>query len=381
MFPSVEAETPVGGFRCLGDPKQTVYVWIDALFNYRTAIDIDSRRHFWPANVHLIAKDILWFHAVIWPCLLMALQLPLPGQIYTHSFWTAEGQKMSKSLGNFISMEQIGNYIEEFGLDAFRYFLTTQGPLGTTDSDFSHRKFVEVYNTDLANGLGNCVSRIFGMIGRYFDGRLPAPSASTEASADLRSRAVAVPAAVDAHYRRVAISAVVGEGLDLVRGIDRYIERTQPFRLANNPERREELGMILYDCAEALRIASIGFYPIMPNKIETLWRSLGVSFNSGVDELETWYGWGTTSAQLPRYHDQAALPPTPALKAPEATAGSHSVSFGVEIDLDETNYAISSGLPFQGEGSCDFRFRKGRSRRTGSGGSLEGRTVPSRSAV
>ena len=155
------------------DPDQTIYVWIDALFNYRTTIDTPELAHYWPAEVHLIAKDILWFHAVIWPAMLMALDWPLPKGVYAHSFWISEGQKMSKSLGNFIDLEKIDYYVETFSLDALRYFLATAGPMGTTDSDFSEARFIEVYNSDLANTLGNCFSRIANMTNRYFDGKLP----------------------------------------------------------------------------------------------------------------------------------------------------------------------------------------------------------------
>lgn len=158
-----------------GDPEQSIYVWIDALFNYLTTVDTEDRRKYWPANHHIIAKDILWFHAVIWPAVLMALDRPLPHQVYAHSFWISEGQKMSKTLGNFIDLEKIDQYVETYSLDALRYFLVTQGPLGATDSDFAHAKFVDVYNADLANTLGNCASRVTNMIARYFDGVLPEP--------------------------------------------------------------------------------------------------------------------------------------------------------------------------------------------------------------
>src|SRR5690606_1735693 len=143
-------------------------------------VDTDDRRAYWKDSggaVHLIAKDILWFHAAIWPAMLLALRkrpgydwVRLPAVVYSHSFWISEGQKMSKSLGNFIDLEKIDSYVERFSLDALRYFLASEGPLGTTDSDFAEAKFVEVYNTDLANTLGNCLSRVSNMTNRYFGG-------------------------------------------------------------------------------------------------------------------------------------------------------------------------------------------------------------------
>ncbi len=165
-----------------GDEEQTIYVWIDALFNYLTYVDTPERRHYWESQaVHFIAKDILWFHAAIWPALLIALQkcqgygwVNLPKQVYAHSYWVSDtGEKMSKSLGNFLDPQAIDNYVSEFGLDALRYFLATRGPLGTTDSAFSSDLFAEVYNSDLANTFGNSCSRVSNMIGKYFDGKAP----------------------------------------------------------------------------------------------------------------------------------------------------------------------------------------------------------------
>ena len=173
-----------------GDDTHAIYVWIDALFNYLTTVDTDDRRKYWQAGaVHLIAKDILWFHAAIWPALLLALRkckgyewVNLPRLVYSHSFWISEGRKMSKSEGNFIDLEKLDQYIGTFSLDALRYFLASNGPLGTTDSDFAEKKFIETYNTDLANTVGNCFSRVVNMTGRYFDGKVAAHGPHVPAS-------------------------------------------------------------------------------------------------------------------------------------------------------------------------------------------------------
>ena len=167
---AISRSTEPWGVPMPGDPDHSIYVWIDALFNYVTAINDDDRRHYWPCDVHLIGKEILWFHAVIWPAMLIALGRPLYHRLYAHSFWISEGQKMSKTLGNFIDLEKLDQYIDEFGLDALRYYLATQGPMGASDADFAHAKFVEVYNADLANTFGNSCSRVANMIGKYFSG-------------------------------------------------------------------------------------------------------------------------------------------------------------------------------------------------------------------
>ena len=170
-----------------GDAEQTIYVWIDALFNYLTYVDDDARRKYWESGpTHFIAKDILWFHAAIWPALLMALGkcdgydwvwgegVQENQLVYSHSYWVSDsGEKMSKSLGNFLDPAAIDNTVNEFGLDALRYFLATRGPLGTTDSAFSGELFAEVYNADLANTFGNSCSRVSNMIGKYFEGKMP----------------------------------------------------------------------------------------------------------------------------------------------------------------------------------------------------------------
>ncbi|MEO1512720.1 MAG: class I tRNA ligase family protein, partial [Planctomycetota bacterium] len=160
------------GITMPGDPEHRVYVWIEALCNYLTVIDEPDRRKYWPATVHLMAKDILWFHAVIWPCMLRALGEPPPRTVYAHAYWIAEGKKMSKSLGNFIEIDQLEAYSERHGIDAVRWYLTTQGPLGANDADFAHARFVEIFNTDLANGIGNATSRVANMIEKYQAGEI-----------------------------------------------------------------------------------------------------------------------------------------------------------------------------------------------------------------
>ncbi len=280
------------------DPDQTVYVWIDALFNYLSTVDTDNRRHHWPASVHLIAKDILWFHAVIWPAMLMALGLDLPKQVYAHSFWISEGQKMSKSLGNFIDLEKINHYVETFSLDALRYYLATMGPMGTTDSDFAEALFIEVYNADLANTLGNCFSRITNMTNRYFGGKLPASGPHVSASDSHHTTAQQAVSKIAGAFDRIDLAQAPAAGIELVRAIDSYIEQTQPFKLAKDPANLPQVGTILYHCAEAMRIASLLLWPILPAKMEQLWHRIGCDHyttalaNRGTGRLHEWAKWG-----------------------------------------------------------------------------------------
>jgi methionyl-tRNA synthetase len=285
------------GIRVPGDDAHRIYVWIDALFNYLTVVDTPERQRFWPADIHLIGKDILWFHAVIWPALLIALQkadpshawVGLPRCVFGHGWWVSEGQKMSKSLGNFIDLEKLQAYADKYSLDALRWYLITQGPLSGADADFSHAKFVEVYNADLANGIGNCASRVSNMIAKYFDGVLPSPGARADTplsplldasgNKTINSWSATTSGIVDGALRALAearIGDAVAQGIALVRVVDMYINDTTPFKLAKtvatDPGAKEKLATILYQCAEAVRIASHLLAPAMPTKMAELWR-------------------------------------------------------------------------------------------------------------
>ena len=286
-----------------GDSEQTIYVWIDALFNYLSYVDTPDRRHYWQAGAtHFIAKDILWFHASVWPAMLMALRkcpgydwVSLPRQIYAHSYWVSDsGQKMSKSLGNFLDPAAIDNYVREFGLDALRYFLATRGPLGTTDSAFSPDLFAEVYNSDLANTFGNSASRVTQMIGKYFNAKTP----RGEENAKLKPLVEARLPGIDLAMQRLGLDVASSQALEIVRGVDGFIEQTSPFKLAKDPAKIPEVGTILYNCAEALRIASVLLWPFIPKACEAFWGRIGCDYaaqmqaNGGRGKLAEWVTWG-----------------------------------------------------------------------------------------
>ncbi len=290
------------GINVPGDDTQTIYVWIDALFNYLSTVDDTGREKYWPADLHLIAKDILWFHAAIWPALLLALDKPLPKCLYAHSFWIAEGKKMSKTLGNFIDLEKIDGYVKTFGLDALRYFLVVNGPMGTTDSDFSEAKFIDTYNAALANTFGNCFSRVANMTAKYFDGQLPTqtgadtlPEGLKDLLSDVKGNALSL---YQKHMEDIQPGKAAGVAMSIINGIDSYIEQTAPFKLAKDVDRLPEVGVILYHCAEALRIASILLWPIIPDGMEKLWgRMSGDVYLDGLrdrgrGDLASWAQWG-----------------------------------------------------------------------------------------
>jgi len=277
------------GIKVPGDDQHVIYVWIDALINYLSTVDTDDRRHWWPADVHLVGKDILWFHAVIWPALLLALKRPLPRQVYAHGWWKSEGQKMSKSLGNFVDLEKIDQYVAAFGLDAFRYYLASNGPMGVNDSDFAHAKFVEVYNADLANDLGNLINRTLSMIGRYRAGAVPAGSA-----ADLRAEATTMTKAYQEAMARLDLHGALEALWQFISRGNRYVEESAPWKLAKDPAQTSRLDAVLYNLAESVRLISVLVAPVMPTVSLQIRGQLGVEEKTGrlAQEIE----WGGLAA-------------------------------------------------------------------------------------
>jgi methionyl-tRNA synthetase len=203
---------------------------------------------------------------------------------------------MSKSLGNFIDLEAISRYVEQYGLDMWRYYLTVQGPLGATDADFAAAHFHEVYTTDLVNTVGNCASRVSAMINKYFDGVVPSTSTHGDAPIiagcnwpEVASRAVeAARAAMDAFD----LAGAIGAALGLIRRVDAFINETEPFKVARDESRRDELAAILYPCAEAVRIASLLLWPVMPGKMAELWDAFGQEVVPAAGRLRECAAWG-----------------------------------------------------------------------------------------
>lgn len=288
------------GIRMPGDEGHRVYVWIDALLNYLSAVRsdrmVEDRGRYWPASVHLMAKDIGWFHAVIWPAMLMALGEEAPGCVYTHSYYVREGRKMSKSLGNFLDLAAMRAYAERYGVDGLRYYLLSSGPIGVTDADWSYAHFVEKYNADLANGIGNAHSRVTNMIGKYFGGKVPEPDAALggkDADLGVDWRGLVGEAARET--LRAAGAVDVGRAVEAARGVsdavDRFVNETVPFKLAKDEARMGEVGTILYQCAEALRVACTLLGPVMPDSMSVAIERLGFTVDV-TDRFEELVEWG-----------------------------------------------------------------------------------------
>ncbi|HVF54229.1 MAG TPA: methionine--tRNA ligase [Actinomycetota bacterium] len=265
-------------------PEHVIYVWVDALQNYITAIGYGSEdgdfERYWPADAHLVGKDILWFHSVIWPAMLMALDLPLPRTVFAHGFLQIGGEKMSKSKLTGISPHDL---IETFGSDGYRYYFMREISFGL-DGSFSWESMVARYNSDLANDLGNLASRVLSMFGRYLDGAVPpAPSDDELTDAEHRLREVYTIAfsAMSENIRDFAVHDALKAAWSFVRKANAYVEEVAPWVIAKDPEARRRLEVVLYSLADSLRLLSLITWPVVPRAATELWARLGM--DSAID--------------------------------------------------------------------------------------------------
>ena len=258
------------------DDKHVVYVWIDALSNYISALGFWNDAYneydkFWPADVHMVAKDIMRFHAIIWPAMLMALDLPLPKHLAVHGWITFNGQKMSKSLGNVVDPFVLG---ERYGADAIRYHILREMALGA-DSSFSNEIMINRINSDLANGLGNLVSRTVAMVEKYFGGTLPKEKAEGEFDSELIAEMTALRAKVDEFIDKTQINNALAEIFKVVSRANKYIDETAPWVLAKDEANKPRLAGVLYNLLEAIRVVSSLLCPFMPSTMPKIWEQIG----------------------------------------------------------------------------------------------------------
>ncbi len=268
-----------------GDEKHVMYVWLDALVNYLSACgypDLSGPRgKYWPANVHLVGKEIIRFHAVIWPAILMAANLPLPARVFSHGWWTVEGEKMSKSVGNVTDVREL---VAEFGLDQVRYFLLREVPFGN-DGDFSRRALIGRINSDLANGLGNLAQRTLSFINKNAGAVVPPKGRLQEADLVLLEQCSQLPEKVRGAIGRLAFHEALDEIWRLIRAADGYIDREAPWSLRKTDTAR--MNSVLYVLCATLRSIGVVLQPFMPEQVGRLLDYLGVGDDRSLTILDS----------------------------------------------------------------------------------------------
>ncbi|MGL4791150.1 MAG: methionine--tRNA ligase, partial [Anaerotignaceae bacterium] len=280
------------------DPNHVVYVWVDALSNYITALGYGSEndelyKKYWPADVHLVGKEIVRFHSIIWPAMLMALDIPLPKKVFGHGWLIIDGGKMSKSKGNVVDPKVL---VDKYGLDAIRYFLLREVAFGQ-DGNFTNEALIQRINSDLANDLGNLVSRTVGMIEKYFGGTLPYEQEATEFDVDLIKTAATTVEKFEDYMDKMLFSDALSELWVLIRRTNKYIDETQPWVLCKDEEKQARLAGALYNVAESVRIISIMTQPFMTKSPAKIW----AQFNIKDERLTQWdsiKNWGLLAHDL-----------------------------------------------------------------------------------
>jgi methionyl-tRNA synthetase len=310
------------------DDNYVTYVWFDALINYISTFGtLDQIRDcgFWPADHHLVGKDILTTHAVYWSTMLKSIGLPLPKNIFAHGWWTVNGQKMSKSLHNVVEPNLL---IDQFGVDVIRYFLMREVSFGM-DGDFSHKALIGRLNSDLANNLGNLLNRTTNMIGKYFQGAIPEPSTAGEEDEVLKDKASQTVSAVRSLYDELAYHKILAVIWELVDATNQYIVKTGPWNLAKTDEGKERLKTVMYHCAEALRTISILVYPFMPESAESMMKQLGIETSAEEQGMDSVAQWGGTK---PGSQTQSGAQLFPRMEEKQANKILESVTVGADVE-------------------------------------------------
>lgn len=306
------------------DDKHVIYVWVDALSNYITALGYNSEddsdyKKYWPCQVHLVGKEIIRFHTIIWPAILMALDLPLPQQVYGHGWLLLEGGKMSKSKGNVIDPVILVN---KYSSDAIRYFLLREVPFGS-DGLFSNEALINRINSDLANDLGNLVSRTVAMQEKFFNGVMPEKYEAEAIDLEVKELMLGLAPVVEGYLDKLQFSNALSEIWKCISRLNKYIDETTPWLLIKDESKKDRLASVMYTLLESIRIVSILLLPFMPNTPVKIWEQIGYGFDSSWDSTKEWglYPAGTAvkkdNAIFPRIDVEKELKDLESLLGPK----------------------------------------------------------------
>ena len=296
------------------DPGHVVYVWVDALFNYTTALGFMNDRYhdydkYWPADVHFVGKEIVRFHSIIWPAMLMSMDMPLPKHVYGHGWLVMDGGKMSKSKGNVVDPYVLA---EKFGVDALRFFLLRTFPFGS-DGNFSNELLIQTINMDLANDLGNLVSRTTAMVEKYFGGTLPAERESSDADCDLKTMASTLRDRYEAEMEHFQFQNALEQIFKTIQRANKYIDENAPWTLAKDPANRARLATVMYNLLETIRICAVLLTPFIPDSAEKIFDQIGAC-----PCCRTWEKanvWGSLRPDVTVHKGEALFPRIDAEKA------------------------------------------------------------------
>ena len=296
------------------DPGHVVYVWVDALFNYTTALGFMNDRYhdynkYWPADVHFVGKEIVRFHSIIWPAMLMSMDMPLPKHVYGHGWLVMDGGKMSKSKGNVVDPYVLA---EKFGVDALRFFLLRTFPFGS-DGNFSNELLIQTINMDLANDLGNLVSRTTAMVEKYFGGTLPAERESSDADCDLKTMASTLRDRYETEMEHFQFQNALEQVFKTIQRANKYIDENAPWTLAKDPANRARLAAVMYNLLETVRICAVLLTPFIPDSAEKIFDQIGAC-----PCCRTWENanvWGSLRPDVTVHKGEALFPRIDAEKA------------------------------------------------------------------